>query len=276
MERRADLPRSLRVLRREREGVMGRSEVCRGSDGTDWVRLRIFDEGCRRAALSTLDRRSAARVRVERDGVALLFPCREGMSLRRWLAGRPGLGERRDACLALLGRVLEDRPPPAVLALSAMEENLRFSNREAWLLYLPDWVRQWEGLGDGDAVGALAVLALAVLTGGLPAAEERRFPPELRLIRLRAERNGYTGWDQLIRDLAALPDALPDLKQAGSRILREAERRTRPWRRYVAGAMAAALLLAAALSLTAAFREWRTRRAGLFQGITSIGDQKLG
>lgn len=276
MERRADLPQSLRVLRREQEGGVGRAEVCRGSDGTAWIRLQIFDEGCQRTALSTLDRRSAACVRVERGAVELLFPCREGTSLRQWLARRPSLGERRDACLALTGRVLEDCPPPAVLALSAMEENLRFSGREAWLLYLPDCVRQWKGLRDGDAVGALAVLSLAVLTGGLPAAEERCFPPELRLIRLRAERGGYTAWDQLVRDLTALPDALPDLRQTGSRVLREAERRTRPWRRYAAGAVAAALILAAALSLTAAFREWRTRQAGLFQGVTPIGNQELG
>lgn len=276
MERRADLPQSFRVLRREREGGMGCSEVCRGSDGTAWVRVRILDGACQRAALSTLNRRSAACVRVERDGVELLFPCREGTSLRRWLAVRPSLGERRDACLALLGRVLEDRPPPAVVALSATEENLRFSHREAWLLYLPNWVRQWEGLGDGDAVGALAVLSAAVLTGDLPAAEERRFPPELRLICFRAKRNGYTSWDQLVRDLAALPDTLPDLKQTGSRVLREAERRTRPWRRYAAGAVAAAMILAAALSLTEAFREWQSRRAGLFQGVTPIGTQVLG
>lgn len=275
MERGADPPRNLRVLRRERESATGSSEVCRGSDGSKWVRLRIFDRECQRGLLSTLDRRSAASVRVERETVELLFPCREGMSLRRWLFRRPGLGERRDACLSLTGSLLEDRVPPAALALSAAEGNLQFSAGAAWLLYLPDWDRRRGALQDADAVSAVAALCCTVLTRGFTRLEERRFPPELRLIRIRAERGAYAGWDQLVRDLSALPDALPDLKQAGMRLVREADKRTRRWRRGAAGVLAAALILSALLSLTAALRNWKNERDGLFQGMTPIGTQNL-
>jgi len=241
-----------------------------------WIRLRIRDTQCQREYLTGADERGAARVGMEGETLEVVFPFADGEPLEAWFyAQRPDLGQRRDACLSLLAHCIEDRSSPGVLALAAREANLRFSQQDAWLLYLPDWNGWRMGLGTADAVGAVACLCRDILTRGKSQVEARLFPEELRLICLRCEREGYTSWEQLHRDLLAVPDRFPALEQTGRRFLAALERKTRRFRTPAACVLTAFIVLAAALSLVSALRTWRSGRENLFPGVTRIGNQTL-
>lgn len=272
--RTADLPRSLRLLRRERESKQGCSDVCQGPDGSLWIRLQVYDPACQRACAARTRADSAMALRMEGETLELLYPFRDGASLREWLLeARPGLGGRREACLSLLAGLVGDRAAADVTALSATAENLRFSRGGAWLLYLPDWSRWQGGLRTAQAVRAAAEVCLDILTGGLDPLRAGLFPPELTLIQRR--QGSYTGWDQLCRDLTALPEEFPSLERAGKRAAQAFRRGTRRYWWPAACAAAAALVLAAALSVSIFFWNRHDERQNLFQGMTPIGTQEL-
>ncbi len=262
----------LRVLRREHAASAGDSEICRGRDGLDHIRLRVREDACRRDCLRG---GVPACARLEGDALELLYPYESGESLREWLfARRPGLGLRREMCLSLLGQCLEDDPPPWVLALSARTENLRLTGHSARLLYLPDWGNWRQGLAPAHAVGAVARLCRDILTGGDP-----QWPVpgvELRLVLLRTREDDYESWGKLQRDLAALPDAPPTPEQAGREALRGIWNRTRRLQKPLFCALTAAALVLALLSLGAEGLRRRDESARLWPGMTTAAGQEWG
>lgn len=262
----------IEVLCRDCASNVGDSEVCRGRDGLDLIRLRVRERACQRACL---DGTLPARVRLERGVLELLYPFWEGVSLREWLfEENPGLGARRDVCLSLLAQCMEDRVPSCVLALSAREENLRFSGGRARLLYLADWGKWRKKLTGADAVGGVAGLCREILTrGGVRGAA---LPVELRLILRRTEEGDYADWGKLQRDLAALPDAAPTLEQAGRQLLRDIWRRTERFCKPVFCIMTAAALTLALLSLAQEAVGKRRERFALWPGMTAVAGQKWG
>lgn len=260
------------ILRRAYSSRTGDSEVCRGRDGLEAVRLRIRESACQRACL---DGGFPARARLERGVLELLYPFRDGVSLGEWLFTKsPGLGERRDGCLALLAQCMEERVPPCVLALSAREENLRVSHRGVGLLYLADWGAWREGLTRGDAVRAVSELCREILTRGSPRGAP--LPVELRLILRRTEEGDYADWGTLQRDLAALPDAAPTLEQTGRRLLRELGRRAERFREPAVCLLTAAALTLALLSLAQEAVQKRRERSALWPGMTAVAGQEWG
>lgn len=262
----------LEVLRRVCAANAGDAEVCRGRDGLELVRLRVRKDACLRDCLS---RGLPAAARLERGVLELLYPYGDGASLREWIFERePGLGERRDVCLSLLAQCVEDRVPPCVLALSAREENLRFSGRGVRLLYLADWGAWRKGLGMAEAVAAAARLCRDILIRGTSWGPV--LPVELKLVLQRTEEGDYTGWSKLQRDLAALPDAPPTLEQEGRRFLVGLWNRTERFRKPVFCLVTAAALALALLSLTAeGLRLW-DERATLWPGMTAAAGQEWG
>jgi len=264
----------LRTLRLEGESRNGCAEICQEPDGTRWVRLRILSPDCRREVLEALD--GDVPVRLEQDALELLLPWHGGIPLRQWLfEGRPGLGQRRDACLALLGQLIEQRGklPPCLTALAARTENLTVENAAVSLQYLPA-LRYWEpGMDEGQAVCAAASVIWEILTLELDRPLGRRFPEELELLRRRKER-GYSGWGQLQRDVAAIPDGLPRAKPVWAAWIRRARALPPRYGGYLLRGMAALLLAAALLSLAAEYR----RRGGdgtAWRGMYHVGDQDL-
>lgn len=272
MDRRAF--ENLRVLRREHAARVGDAEVCRGQDGLDRIRLRIWDGACQRDCLKG---GLPACARLEGGALELLYPFGSGESLREWLFARdPGLGERRDACLTLLAQCMEDAPPPCVLALSACEENLRFSKRGARLLYLPDWGAWQEGLTQSDAVQAAARLCREVLTRDAPWHSGRLLPMELRLVLLRTRTDGYRSWGALQRDLAALPDAPPTLEGTAGKVLRGLRNVLRRLQKPLFCALTAAAVLLALLSLAAEALRRRDVKPEPWPGMTGAAGQEWG
>lgn len=266
---------ALRLVRREWESTLGCSDVCRGEDGEGVVRLRLRDERCQRDFLSAGEAWGAPML-LERGVLEVLYPCPEGVSLKRWLyEQRPGLGLRRDVCLSLLAHCAGTPTAPGVLVLSARVENLRFSQRDAWLLYLPDWSGWRTGFRGADAVGAAAGLCREILTGGMSRWERRRWPDELRLVCLRVQEGGYRDWSELSRDLTCLPEGLKSLGEARDYLLDALERKTRRLRRPALYALTCALVLAALLSLISVFRAWQNERRSIWPGMTPIGDQEM-
>ncbi len=262
----------LTVLRREHAARTGDAEVCGREDGTKVVRLRVRDEACRRACL---EETLPACVRLERGVLEILYPYETGASLKEWLfAGERTLGARRDACLALLAQCVSDRPPSCVLALSAFEENLRFTPKGLRLVYLPDWGKWRREIGRADAVAAVAALCERVLTCDL--ALGPRPPVELRLIRRRVAKGGYTRWGALQRDVAALPDALPTLEEVGKGVLRGLWEKFARLRRPLFCAITALALALAILSLGAWVVGRQRERAEGWPGMTEVAGQKWG
>jgi len=262
----------LEVLRLARAAGAGDAEVCRGRDGRKLVRLRVREDACLRDCLNGC---LPAAARLERGVLELLYPFGDGASLREWVFERdPGLGERRDACLSLLAQCVEDRVPPCVLALSAREENLRFSPKGVRLLYLADW-GAWRGrVQTAEAVGAAARLCREILTRGMPRGPA--LPPELELVLRRTEEGDYAGWAKLQRDLAALPGALPTLEQEGRKLLSGLWKKTERVRKPVFCLMTAAALALALLSLAAEGARLRNERAALWPGMTAAAGQEWG
>lgn len=262
----------LEILRVAYAARTGDSEICRGRDGREMVRLRIRESACQRDCLSGA---IPARARLERGVLELLYPYEEGASLREWLFEKdPGLGERREVCLSLLAQCVEEKVPPCVLALSAREENLRFSAGGVRLCYLADWGGWKKGLTGSDAVGAAALLCREILTRG--ASWKAALPLELQLILRRTEEGDYADWGKLQRDLAALPDAPPTLEQKGRTLLRNLWRKTeRVCKPIFCAAIAAALILAL-LSLAAEGVRRRNERAAVWPGMTAVAGQEWG
>lgn len=266
----------LRTLRLASEGPGGRAEVCRGPDGTCWVRLSVFSPACQRELLSALD--PAFPVRLERGRLELLLPWRAGLSLRRWIdEQRPTLGQRRDACLSLLGQQadLRRRLPPCLTALSARTDNVVVDPPDLVLQYLPG-LDGWEpDMGEAAAVRATAAVICDVLTLDLERGWGRPLPEEVQLLYRRLEAGDYASWGQLQRDVAAIPEDLPSM----GRIWRLRLRRLEDWllRQEARLLRALAVLLAAAalLSLLSAYRQWRRGREASWQGMPLVGDQDL-
>lgn len=265
----------LRVLRLEGESRNGCAEICQGPDGTRWVRLRILSPDCQREVLEALD--GDVPVRLEGDALELLLPWHGGIPLREWLfERRPGLGQRRDACLALLGQLIEQRGklPPCLTALAARTENLTVENTDVSLQYLPE-LRYWEpGMGEGQAVRAVASVLWEILTSELDRPLGRRFPEELELLRRRRKGRGYSNWGQLQRDVAAIPDELPRVRPVWAAWVRRARNLLSLYGGYLLRGLAALLLAAALLSLAAEYR----RRSGdetAWRGMYHVGDQDL-
>lgn len=265
---------SLRVVSREFECRSGCAEVCRDADGTRRIRLRLVSEACQTELLGALD--SGIPVRLEQGVLELLLPWHSGVSLDQWLyERRPGLGQRRDACLSLLRQQIESHLPPCLTVLSARTENLLFTEHGACLQYLAAPGRWESGLGQPQAVRAAAGLICEILTRDMDDRQRRCFPEELRLLLQRTREEGYTDWGQLQRDVAALPDELPRLGIPG----RAAARRVAVWLRKhgraAATAVAALLFVAALLSLAAAYRVWSNGRRNTWPGMPTVGTQSL-
>jgi len=249
--------------------------VCEDDTGERVVRLSLLDEACQKEFLSAADPASAPML-LEQDVLEVLYPFEDGESLKEWLYNqRPSLGQRRDMCLSLLSGCAACPTAPSVLVLGARVENLRFSQQDAWLLYLPDWSGWRAGLRMGDGVAAVAGLCREILTGGMSRWDSLRWPDELRVFCLREEDGVYRDWGELSRDLTELPDSLKSLKEALRRLLAELERKTRKVRKPVLCAVVCILLVAAVLSLAAAFRVWNNDRKNTWPGMTPIGNQQL-
>lgn len=266
---------TLRVVLRAWESSTGCSDVCQGEDGEEVIRLSIRDKACQKDFLHSADQEKIP-MRLEREVLEALCPYTEGDGLREWLCRqRPSLGQRRDMCLSLLAHCAALSVAPSVLALSARTENLRFSQQDAWLLYLPDWSGWREGLETRDGVAAAARLCVEILTEGTSRLDKRRQPDELRVVCLRTEDGSYRDWGELSRDLTELPDELKSWKQLVTRLRDWLERRTRRVRKPAVCVVVCLLLAAAALSLAAAFRVWQNDRRNSWPGMTPIGNQQL-
>lgn len=263
------------LLVRVWESGKGCSDICRDREGVTWVRLRVRDQACQREYLTSVSARSCAKVRLEQEILEICFPFQDGLSLSAWLRSeRPSLGQRRDLCLALLAHCIEDKPAPGILTLAAQTENLRFSQTDAWLLYLPNW-EMWQSFQTADAVRAVSVLCKHILMENVPALPARMLPLELQLICMRTERGDYETWETLQRDLSALPDRLLSLRENIQQLLHTLEQKTQRFRKPATYAVAAVLAGAAIFSLVFAFLSWRQRQRNLFPGITPIGEQQL-
>ena len=264
----------LRVVQRARECRSGTVELCRGADGTDQIRLRLEKAACQHDILAALD--ASIPTRLEQGALEVLLPYQDGASLREWLyERRPGLGQRRDACLSLLAQVIGDRLPACLVAPCATADNLRFSDTGAVLQYLPDLMCWRPGLAEADAVRAVAGLVREVLTSGARGRERSRYPEELRLLCLRADRADYLDWGQLQRDVSALPDTLLPVGAAGRTLWRRVGRLTARLVKPAVCVVAALLLVAAALSLVSAYRGWKNAEQNAWPGMTPIGNEEL-
>ncbi len=266
----------LHTVRLAHESRAGCAELCREPDGALTVRLRIASAPCQREFLSGLD--EAVPVRMENGALEVLLPWHEGISLGQWLyEEKPSLGRRRDACLSLLEQQVELRGklPPCLTALAASPENLVVAGRSMFLQHLPQ-LRRWEpGMDEAQAVRAVAAVICQVLPPPKRPWPGGRIPEELSLLALRQKQLGYTGWDQLQRDVAAVPDAPP----RRSSLLRAYARCVRGWLRrygtYILRISAALLLTAALLSLFSAYRLHTREQDAAWQGMPRVGDQNL-
>lgn len=266
----------LHTVRLEHELQNGHAEICREPDGTRWIKLCVRSPACQREILSALD--GTVPVRLENGALELLLPWQEGASLRQWRYERtPALGQRRDACLSLLEQQVELRGklPPCLTALAARAENLAITDTAVFLQYLPDLSRWEPGMGEAQAVCAVAEVICEILgpePGGWP---RRQCPEELRLLYRRQKERDYTSWGQLQRDVAAIPDELPP---AGA-VFHSFVRRIRDWLSrhgtHLLRIVAAILLAAALLSLLSAYRRRENGERTIWPGMPRVGDQDL-
>jgi len=264
----------LHLLRLAGESGKGRVEVCRGPEGTDWVRLHVSDPGCQRELLAGL--KEGVPARWEGGGVEILLPWREGISLRQWLYEyEPDLGRRRDACLSLLEGQIEGRWPPCLTALAARPENLVVEGTAMALQCLPA-LGEWEpGMGEAQAVGAVAAVIWEVLTAAPDRRFSRRMPEEVQLLERRQREGDYAHWGQLQRDVAAIPDEPPRGRPLWRTWVRRAREWFCHWEKYILAAAAGALLAAALVSLASAYGRWRREQEPDWQGMPQVGDQDL-
>lgn len=265
----------LHTVRLVHESRIGCAEVCRTPDGTRWVRLRIYSTDCQRGILNGLG--ESIPVRLENNVLEMLLPFHEGISLREWLfEQKPALGQRRDICLSLLEQQIENKLPPCIIALSANPENLVIAGNSMFLQPLPE-LRRWEpGMTGPQAVCALASTIYGVLSEKAELRRGERTPEELFLIDLRQREENYTGWDQLQRDVAAIPDAPPRINLVPYRHIRRIRGWLHHYGRYILRALAALLFTAALLSLFSAYRGYvQNENQNTWQGMPLVGDQNL-
>lgn len=262
----------LRTVRLAQESQTGCAQVCQGPDGTYWARLRVQSPACQRELLSALD--ETVPVRLESGALELLLPWHEGISARQWLhEQQPTLGRRRDACLSLLEQQVElsKKLPPCLTALSAAPENLAAENAGLSLQYLPDFRHWTPGMGE-----AQAVCAVAAVIGGILAPEPgRRVPEELQLLHLRQKSRDYTSWGQLQRDVAAIPDEPPPRQSLWRSRARHIQNWLSRYGTHILRALAALLLTAALLSLLSAYRRWNSGQEPVWPGMPQVGGQNL-
>lgn len=265
----------LTLLRRTGACVNGCTEVCRDPAGAEVIRLRITRTSLQRSLLRDLP--ADLPVRMQGTALELLLPPVQGQTLGEWLYfRRPDLGQRRDVCLALLGEILAHPVPAALLALSARGENLRLGEQTARLAWFPR-LEAWKPGGEQRAaVAAVSRLAAEILTRDTGEGQRYRFPPELRLVLLRAQAGDYGDWQALQQDLAALPDALEPpgwwLRRLGAPLRAWWQRFRGPVLRVLVGLLAAAALLSLVQTLQARQR----RRQDSWPGMAQVSDQMLG
>ena len=266
----------LRTVRLERESENGHTEICRGPEGTYWIKVCVKSPACQRELLDALD--DSVPVRLEHGALELLLPWHEGVSLRQWLyERRPALGQRRDACLSLLEQQVDMRRklPPCLTALAADPENLTVENSAMFLQYLPE-LRHWKpGMGETEAVRGLASVIREVLTPEPSRWPLRQLPEELLLFYRRQEEHDYANWGQLQRDVAAIPDDLPRVQPPWSSYMRRFQGRLRRYWTWLLRILAALLLAAALVSLVSAYRQWRSEDKTVWPDMSQIGDQDL-
>lgn len=263
----------LRVIRREWECDTGSSDVCQTPSGESCIRLQVHDGACQKEIL-----RNGARSAVRLDGGTLevLLPYRDGAPFHKWLERKPSLGQRRDACLAIVAQCITAEAAPTVIALSARTENLRFTEQGVWLQLLPDWGGWRKGAGTATAaVQAVAALCSELLTSGFSRVQEHLFPVELQLIFARLDSGSYQDWGQLQRDLADIPDDLLQLAHTQRTVLRRTAKIGRKFIKPAAWVVVVALLVVALLSLANSYLDWRNGDNNTWPGITTIGNQNL-
>lgn len=252
----------------------GRVEVCRTPAGEEVIRLCVTETTLQRSLLR--DRPVDLPVRMQGDVLELLLSPVQGQTLAEWVYFRnPDLGQRRQACLWLLGQLLAHPVPAALLALSARAENLRLGEQTACLAWFPRLTEWRPGQGQRAAVQAVSCLMTEILTRGLEE-EAGRFPPELRLVLLRAQTGAYADWQALQQDLTALPDTL----EPHDWWVQTVALPLRAWWQKVRGPMLRVLVgflvAAALLSLVQTIQIRQIRRQESWPGMAWVGDQSLG
>lgn len=262
----------LHTVRLEHEGGLGSVDLCREPDGTGWIRLRLTNPLCQREFLEVLD--PTVPVRLEHGVLELLLPWQEGTAVNAWLYScSPTLGQRRDACLALLQQLLENRGrlPPCLTVLSAKPENLSVGQDGIFLQYLPA-LRDWQpGMTE-----AQAVCAAAAAIGQVLAPEPNRpVPDAVQLLLRRQAQLDYSGWDQLQRDLASVPDEPSGAATAWRTGAQRIFRRLHRFEKLFLYGMAGLLLVAALLSLLSAYRQQRRAAQLAWPGMYLAGNQDL-
>ena len=266
----------LQTVRLECESRNGCTEICRGADGTRWVRLSIRPQDWQREVLGVLD--ESIPIRLENGVLELLLHCYEGIPLREWVHERePTLGQRRDACLSLLEQQVEAQTklPPSLTVLSAHAENLVIENTSMRLQYLPE-LRNWgPDIGEPQAVCAIAAVIDKVLTPKSGQWSFKQIPEELQLLRRRQKEQDYTNWGQLQRDVAAIPDDFPRTKPVFRSYILRARNWLSRYGSYILRLLAAALLAAALLSLRSVYLQWKDQSGPVWQGMPQIGDQDM-
>jgi len=264
----------LQTIRVAHESRTGLAEVCQGPDGTRRVKLRVSSPACQREVLNLLD--ESTPVRLEDGVLELLLPWRDGISLRQWRYERsPTLGQRRDACLSLLEQQIEGNVPPCLTVLAANPENLVIENTRMFLQYLPN-LKDWEpGMGEADAVCAVAAAIREVLALEPGRWFRGQLPEELQLLDRRQTERDYTSWGQLQRDVAAIPDELPRIRPVFRSRLSRVQGWLSRYGKYILRILAAVLLALALLSLASAYRRRQGEKGPAWEGMPQVGDQDL-
>lgn len=266
----------LRTVRLERESQNGHTEICQEPAGTYWIKICVKSPACQRELLNALD--ESIPVRLEHGALELLLPWHEGVSLRQWLYERtPTLGQRRDACLSLLEQQVDmhKKLPPCLTALAADPENLTVENTAMFLQHLPE-LRHWvPGMGEAEAVRAVASVVREVLTPELSRWSLRQLPEELRLFYRRQEEQDYANWGQLQRDVAAIPDDLPRIRPPWNSYMRRFQSRLLRYGTWLLRILAVLLLAAALVSLVSAYCQWRSEDKTVWPDMSQVGDQDL-
>lgn len=266
----------LQTVRLEHESLNGWTELCYRFDGSRWLRLCITSFDCQREILNSIDK--TIPTRIENDILELLLPWQEGISLPQWLFERsPTLGQRRDVCLSLLSQQVEMRRklPPCLTALAASSDNLIIADSAAYLQYLPNF-RYWQpGIGEEQAVCAVATVICEILTPKQSKWFHRQFPEELQLLYCRQENHDYTDWGQLQRDVAAIPDELSIRKPIRLSCIQRIQSWLSHYGKCILRILAALLLSAAVLSLMMAYRQRKSNGDTVWPGMPLVGDQDL-
>lgn len=269
----ADFDR-LTVLCLAPESREGHTELCQDPTGLRWIRLYIQKPALQKTILIQLPQHVSARMTGR--ALELLLPWQDGETLTEWLYNaNPDLGQRRDMCLSLLSGLIGSSMPPDLIALSAQEENLRFSTQLCTLQLIPNLTSWHFPLHQASMVQAVALLVKEILTRGLSRWDHFRFPDELRLISLRCEQGDYTCWETLQQDLTVLPEALNPIGQCFQPIRIRLQDAADRYGFLAARILVGGLAIAALLSLASAVRVWHHTQTTLWPGMTTVGSQIL-